>query len=162
MITQGLADWETKNKESDSTDEELNAISDVSLSDFHNSNVSCDLGASSIWKTGQNNKHSFNDLDNCINENFSSSGRPCRAVGHSYKRQNQTKKMQHEINSNDELEEENVNEEINLNSPVLSHNAGGPTAIDVQDIGQLGFTVNRHCETKLSMGGTFGGWERPL
>ena len=54
-----------------------------------------------------------------------------------------------EINSNDELEEDNVNEEINLNSPVSSHNAGGPTTIDIQDIGQLGFTVNQYCETKL-------------
>ena len=42
-----------------------------------------------------------------------------------------------EINSDDELEEENVDEEINPNSPVLSHNAGGLTAIDIRTLDNL-------------------------
>ena len=77
-----------KNKELDGTDEELNAISDISLSDFDNSNVSSDLDASSTWKTGQINEHSFNNLDKCINKNFSLSGRLHRSAGHSHERQN--------------------------------------------------------------------------
>ena len=54
-----------------------------------------------------------------------------------------------ESNSNVESQEENVNEKINLNSFVSSNNAGSPTVMDIQDIGQLGFTVNQYCETKL-------------